>query len=155
MCSTVSITCTIAVLTVDHYMCLYWFKYLQKWGGVPISSYRHPLGVPISSYWHPLGVPISSYWHPLGGANKAFLFKIVVQIRQITREETDLNEFKTKLKLQFKPKRHKHFNSGSKYGNTLLSRIRLGRSFLKAHGYSINLSDTDIIIWDQNEIWES
>ena len=42
-------------------------------GGVPISSYWHPLGVPISSYWHPLGVPISPYWHPLGGANKAFL----------------------------------------------------------------------------------
>ena len=59
------------------------------------------------------------------------------------REEIDLNEFKSKLKTQFKPKRHKHFNCGSKYGNTLLCRLRVGRSFLKAHGFAINLSDTD------------
>ena len=59
------------------------------------------------------------------------------------REEVDLNEFKTNLKPSFKPKRHKHFNCGSKYGNTLLCRLRLGRSFLKAHGFAINLSDSD------------
>ena len=59
------------------------------------------------------------------------------------REEIDLNEFKTKLKATFKPKRHKHFNVGSKYGNTLLCRVRLGRSFLKAHGFAINLADSD------------
>ena len=59
------------------------------------------------------------------------------------REEVDLNEFKSKLKPSFKPKRHKHFNCGSKYGNTLLCRLRLGRSFLKAHGFAINLSDSD------------
>ena len=59
------------------------------------------------------------------------------------REEIDLNEFKTKLKASFKPKRHKHFNVGSKYGNTLLCRVRLGRSFLKAHGFAINLADSD------------
>ena len=59
------------------------------------------------------------------------------------REEFDLNEFKTKLKATFKPKRHKHFNVGSKYGNTLMCRVRLGRSFLKAHGFAINLADTD------------
>ena len=55
------------------------------------------------------------------------------------REEVDLNEFKSKLKPSFKPKRHKHFNCGSKYGITLLCRLRLGRSFLKAHGFAINL----------------
>ena len=38
---------------------------------------------------------------------------------------------------------HKHFNFGSKFGNTLLCRIRLGRSFLKAHGFAINLADSD------------
>ena len=36
-------------------------------------------------------------------------------------------------KTNFKAKRHKHFNCGSKYGNTLLCRLRLGRSFLKAY----------------------
>jgi hypothetical protein len=59
------------------------------------------------------------------------------------REEVDLNVFKTNLKPSFKPKRHKHFNFGSKTGNTLLCRLRLGRSFLKAHSFAINLSDSD------------
>ena len=59
------------------------------------------------------------------------------------REEPDLNEFKSKLKATFKPKRHRHFSFGSKYGNTLLCRLRLGRSFLRSHGFAINLSETD------------
>ena len=59
------------------------------------------------------------------------------------REEPDLTEFKSKLKATFKPKRHKHFNFGTKYGNSLLCRLRLGRSFLRSHGFAINLSETD------------
>ena len=59
------------------------------------------------------------------------------------RNEHDIICFKDKLKLLFKPKRHKHFNYGDKLSNTLLCRLRVGRSFLKSHGFQINLTSSD------------
>ena len=59
------------------------------------------------------------------------------------REERDLILFKTQLKSIFKPKKQKHFNLGNKLPNTLLCRLRVGRSFLKSHGFAINLSQSD------------
>ena len=59
------------------------------------------------------------------------------------REQKDIILFKTQLKLIFKPKRQKHYNIGNKLPNTLLCRLRVGRSFLKSHGFAINLSQTD------------
>ena len=41
-----------------------------------------------------------------------------------------------------KPTRHKHFNRGNKQSNTLLTRIRVGRSDLNQHKFIIGLSDT-------------
>ena len=55
-----------------------------------------------------------------------------------------LQDFKSKIKNKFKPVRKKHFNKGSKIGNTLLTRLRLGRSLLREHGYTIGLSDTTV-----------
>ena len=51
--------------------------------------------------------------------------------------------FKAKLKQIFKPKKQPHYKIGDKHINTLHFRLRVGRSFLKAHGFGINLSPTD------------
>ena len=54
----------------------------------------------------------------------------------------ELDEFKEKLKAELKPIKIKHFNFGSKYGNTLHTRLRVGRSYLNSHKYSIGLADS-------------
>ena len=53
-----------------------------------------------------------------------------------------LPEFKIKLKEELKPKKFKHFSKGSKIGNTLLTRIRLERSDLNLHKFTIGQSET-------------
>ena len=47
------------------------------------------------------------------------------------------DEFKAKLKSKLKPSRYKHFSYGSRLGNKLWTRIRLGRSSLNAHSFEI------------------
>jgi len=54
----------------------------------------------------------------------------------------DINDFKTEIKLHLKPTRHKHLTKGSKLGNKLLTQLRLGRSFLRDHSFTLGLSDT-------------
>ena len=51
--------------------------------------------------------------------------------------------FKAELKTTFKPKKPEHYNNGDKISNYLLCRLRVGRSYLKSHGFSVNLSTTD------------
>ena len=53
-----------------------------------------------------------------------------------------LSEFKEQLKKELKPKRYKHLSKGSKIGNTLLTRIRLERSYLNLHTFNISHSET-------------
>ena len=53
-----------------------------------------------------------------------------------------LVDFKLKLKNMLKPNKIKHFDKGSKNGNTLLTRIRLDRADLNQHKYSIGKSDS-------------
>ena len=53
-----------------------------------------------------------------------------------------LSDFKLKLKDIFKPFKNKHYAKGSKIGNILLTRIRVDRSDLNLHKYTIGLSDT-------------
>ena len=53
-----------------------------------------------------------------------------------------LREFKDKLKIDLKPVKYKHFSKGSKMGNSLLTRIRLNRSDLNSHKFTIGLSDS-------------
>ena len=43
---------------------------------------------------------------------------------------------------KIKPPRYKHFARGSKLGNILLTRIRVGRSSLNQHKFTIGLSDS-------------
>ena len=52
------------------------------------------------------------------------------------------DEFKLKLKSKLKPVRFKHFSYGSRLGNKLWTRIRLGRSSLNAHGFEIQKVDS-------------
>ena len=54
---------------------------------------------------------------------------------------TNIEDFKIYTKQEFKPPKYKHFSRGTKTGNTLLTRIRVGRSFLNEHGFTIGLND--------------
>ena len=54
----------------------------------------------------------------------------------------DVSEFKICIKNEMKPRRYKHFASGPKTGNALLTRIRVGRSFLNQHKFTIGLADS-------------
>ena len=68
--------------------------------------------------------------------------KSLEQLPSDIKTEGDIEMFKSKLKLKYKPIRHRHFSRGSKRGNSLLTHIRTGRSFLNTHSFSIGLSDS-------------
>lgn len=57
-------------------------------------------------------------------------------------QSKSIEDFKLCIKKEFKPPRYKHFARGSKLGNTLLTRIRVGRSSLNQHRFTIGLSDS-------------
>ena len=65
--------------------------------------------------------------------------------------EYDLSIFKENLKIKMKPKKYKHFGWGSKRGNALHTQLRVGRSFLNAHGFAINLVDSDLCLCSRPE----
>ena len=46
------------------------------------------------------------------------------------------------MKKEIKPPKFKHFLRGSKLGNALLTRIRVGRSFLNQHSFTIGIADS-------------
>ena len=54
----------------------------------------------------------------------------------------DVVEFKQYIKKEFKPPKYKHFARGNKYSNSLLTKIRVGRSELKLHKFTIGLVDS-------------
>ena len=54
----------------------------------------------------------------------------------------DLLDFKQYVKTEFKPPRYKHFSRGHKLSNSLLTRIRVGRSDLNQHKFTIGLVDS-------------
>ena len=56
----------------------------------------------------------------------------------------DLTDFKLYIKSELKPSRYKHFARGKKYSNSLLTKIRVGRSDLNQHRYTIGLVDSPI-----------
>ena len=57
-------------------------------------------------------------------------------------QHKDVDEFKLCIKSELKPPKYKHFARGSKIGNTLLAKIRVGRSSLNQHKFTIGLSDS-------------
>ena len=54
----------------------------------------------------------------------------------------DLVDFKTQLKLDTKPDKIKHYAKGPKISNTLITRFRVGRTYLNLHRYTIGHVDT-------------
>ena len=54
----------------------------------------------------------------------------------------DLIEFKIFTNKELKPARFKHFSRGNKFSNSLLTKIRVGRSDLNQHKYVIGLSES-------------
>ena len=54
----------------------------------------------------------------------------------------NLPDFKNSMKKMFKPNRYKHFARGSKLGNILLTRIRVGRSDLNQHKFTVGHVDS-------------
>ena len=57
-------------------------------------------------------------------------------------QSRDMQDFKSEIKRKFKPPKYKHFSKGSKLGNSLLTKIRVGCSDLKQHRFMIGLSDS-------------
>ena len=70
---------------------------------------------------------------------------------QNLKREGDLKQFKFLLKYQVKPKRYRHFNRGSRKGNSLLTQLRVGRSHLNVHRFAIGLSETEKCLCDKPE----
>ena len=58
------------------------------------------------------------------------------------KSQSDLDTFKLELKDKIKPRKYKHFAKGNKIENALLTRIRVGRSHLNGHSYTIGLANT-------------
>ena len=54
----------------------------------------------------------------------------------------DVVDFKLYIKTELKPPRYKHFARGNKYSNSLLTKIRVGRSELNLHRFTIGLVDS-------------
>ena len=73
------------------------------------------------------------------------------ELPDVLKREGDLNQFKILLKSHVKPKRHRHFNRGLKRGNSLLTQLRVGRSHLNVHKFSIGLSETEKCLCDRPE----
>ena len=70
--------------------------------------------------------------------------KLYNKLEPSIRNERDILEFKSKLKSKYKDKKVKHYSRGiSKQANSLHTQLRLGRSFLAAHGFVINLNNSD------------
>ena len=65
------------------------------------------------------------------------------------KNEGDISQFKLQLKSYVKPKKHKHFNRGSRRGNSLLTQLRVGRSNLNVHRFALGLNDTEKCLCDR------
>ena len=57
-------------------------------------------------------------------------------------QTASLLDFKSFTKKDIKPPRYKHFSKGNKLSNTLLTRIRVGRSYLNQHRFTIGHADS-------------
>ena len=73
------------------------------------------------------------------------------ELPPILKNEGDMSQFKCNLKSYVKPKKQKHFSRGSRIGNVLLTQLRVGRSQLNVHRFTLGLSDTDKCLCDRPE----
>ena len=65
---------------------------------------------------------------------------------QDLKTQPDTSQFKNALKTLLCPKRYKFLSRGSKLGNTQLTRLRVGRSFLGSHSFTVGLSESPACI---------
>ena len=72
-----------------------------------------------------------------------FFSKLWSSLDKCVKHIKEISVFKEKLKLVYKPVKHRHFKYGTKLGNSFLAHLRVGRSFLNAHRFVTGLSDTD------------
>ena len=54
----------------------------------------------------------------------------------------NIPDFKVYIKKDLKPERYKHFAKGNKLSNSLLTKIRVGRSDLNQHKFTVGLADS-------------
>jgi hypothetical protein len=54
----------------------------------------------------------------------------------------NVDDFKINIKNQIKPPKYKHLARGNKYACSLQTRIRIGRSYLNSHSFSIGRADS-------------
>ena len=59
-----------------------------------------------------------------------------------TAKAMAIDDFKLYLREEMKPKRRQFYAKGIKHKCSLLTRIRVGRSYLNEHGFSINLNES-------------
>ena len=57
-------------------------------------------------------------------------------------QASNLSDFKTYTGKEIKPQKFKHFSKGNKFSNSLLTRIRVGRSYLNQHKFLIGHTDS-------------
>ena len=69
-----------------------------------------------------------------------FIFKQWNNLPNSTKSK-NLYDFKTQLKIDIKPERHKHFSFGPKESNQIMTRFRTGRTNLNLNRFTIGLSD--------------
>ena len=55
---------------------------------------------------------------------------------------SDIDSFKEQLHQKYKPPNIKSYSYGTKTGNGLFTRLRVDRSYLNAHSYSIGLAQS-------------
>ena len=77
--------------------------------------------------------------------------KLYNKLELSLKSEIDMKIFKKNLKIAIKPKKIKHFSRGSKIGNKLQTQIRVGRSDLNLHKFTIGLSESPACICDRIE----
>ena len=78
------------------------------------------------------------------GVPRSFDFDITYCYPIIVTPYLDIIDLKKYIGTKLKPHKFKHYARGPKYSNTLLTCIRVGRSYLKSHSFSIGMSDTNI-----------
>ena len=111
-----------------------------------LSITRHVRSNKFASYelFPPLGHNFSNSFFP-------FFTKAWNNLHINLKSETDIKLFKINLKFTIKPKKQKHFNRGCKRGNSLLTQLRVGRSLLNTHGFSVNLTESDQCLCSRTE----
>ena len=76
-----------------------------------------------------------------------FVTKIYSSLDLLLKNLPIMDVFKVNLKLKYKSKKVKHFSSGiSKYANALHTQMRVGQSYLNAHGSKTNLKENDLCL---------